>query len=351
MRSFASVILHMLTPDTPSILLLDEPEAYLHPPQARLLGEFIAKERPDQAQLFIATHSADVLQGLLNTAADHLRVLRIQRVGNINHVKELDKAKAKEIGADPLMKFSGVLSGVFHQRVIISESDADCMFYSSILDLPRIHGTQQPDVLFVQANGKHRMAALAEALRALDVTVDVIADMDILNEEAVFQRLVTALNGSWGAVQAQAVPLKTAIEQHKPWLTSSEVAKGIKEILDNAPTSGEFPRNLRADIDAIFKKASPWDIIKDAGEAAIPPGQPRQHYDALQSLCSTFGLWIVPVGELEGFCKSIGGHGPRWVQKVIEDRDLATDTDLEQARSFVRQIWNRRQNRTSNYSV
>ena len=32
MRSFASVILHLLSPITPSILLLDEPEAFLHPP-------------------------------------------------------------------------------------------------------------------------------------------------------------------------------------------------------------------------------------------------------------------------------------------------------------------------------
>ena len=46
MRSFASVVLHLLTPITPSILLLDEPEAYLHPPQARLLGGIIATERP-----------------------------------------------------------------------------------------------------------------------------------------------------------------------------------------------------------------------------------------------------------------------------------------------------------------
>ena len=37
MRSFASVILHLLAPITPSILLLDEPEAFLHPPQARIL--------------------------------------------------------------------------------------------------------------------------------------------------------------------------------------------------------------------------------------------------------------------------------------------------------------------------
>ena len=35
MRSYASVILHILAPITPSILLLDEPEAFLHPPQAK----------------------------------------------------------------------------------------------------------------------------------------------------------------------------------------------------------------------------------------------------------------------------------------------------------------------------
>ena len=46
MRSFTSVILHLLASTTPSILILDEPEAFLHPPQATLLGELIAKERP-----------------------------------------------------------------------------------------------------------------------------------------------------------------------------------------------------------------------------------------------------------------------------------------------------------------
>ena len=66
MRSYASVILHLLAPITPSILLLDEPEAFLHPPQARLLGEIIAAERPSRAQLVVATHSPDVLHGLMN---------------------------------------------------------------------------------------------------------------------------------------------------------------------------------------------------------------------------------------------------------------------------------------------
>lgn len=209
MRSFATVILRMLAPDTPSLLLLDEPEAFLHPPQARLLGEFIAKERPTRSQLFVATHSPEVLQGMLSAAPDSLRVIRIQRDGLVNRVKELDKSHARELNADPVMKFTSVLSGVFHKRVIICESDPDCMFYSALLDIPDVHGSQYPDVLFVQAGGKHRMHVLAGALRALDVNVDVIADIDVLNDETVLKNLVVALGGNWDDIWKEARPLRT----------------------------------------------------------------------------------------------------------------------------------------------
>lgn len=341
MRSFATVVLHLFAPTTPSILMLDEPEAFLHPPQARLLGEFIAKERKEGVQLFIASHSADILQGLLNTAPENLRVIRIQRNGSVNKVKELDKAKAKEISSDPLMKFSSVMSGIFHQRVIIGESDADCMFYNALLDLPEVHGAQQPDVLFIHAAGKHRMASLAEALRALDVIVDAIADIDILNDLMTFEKLVLSMGGDWTKISPHAKALKTAIEQHKPWLTSPEVKKAIETIISNAPASGEFSKSLKREIDAVFRKASPWDAIKEAGEAAIPSGQPTIHWDSLKSECQKFGLWIVPKGELEGFCKAVGGHGPKWVQKVLETYDLKASTELEDARKFITAIWGR----------
>jgi len=344
MRSFASVILQLLTPDTPSVLLLDEPEAFLHPPQARLLGEFIARERPKRAQLFVATHSVDVLQGLLNVASEHLRVLRIQREGTINRVKELDKTKTRAIGADPLMKFSNVMSGIFYQRVVVAEADSDCMFYSAILDLPNVHGGLQPDVLFIHAGGKHRMAALAEALRSLDVSVDVVADMDVLKEDTVLKRIVDALGGDWKSIETDAKAVRAAIEQHKPWLNSAEIVKGVSDALARAPATGEFPSNIRSEIDAIFRKASPWDAVKEAGAAAIPAGQATKQFESLQANCRTFGLWIVPVGQLEGFCKSIGGHGPRWVQEVIETKSLASDKELSRAREFVGQLWNSKAN-------
>ena len=146
--SLATVVLHVLAPTTPSVLLLDEPEAFLHPPQARLLGEIIAKERSPQAQLFVATHSTDVLQGLVNAASNNLRVLRMQRDGNVNRIKELDKEKVRTMSVDPLLKHSSVMSGLFHERVIICESDADCLFYASLLDLSEVHGERHPDVNF-----------------------------------------------------------------------------------------------------------------------------------------------------------------------------------------------------------
>jgi hypothetical protein len=137
--------------------------------------------------------------------------------------------------------------------------------------------------------------------------------------DRLLERLVKALGGNWDHVLANARPLKIAIEQHKPWLNAGEVTKGIQEILATAPAVGEFPRSFRSDIEAIFRKASPWDAVKDAGRAAVPAGQATQQYEALQKECKAFGLWIVPVGELEGFCKSQGGHGPRWVQAVLEN--------------------------------
>lgn len=342
MRSFASVILHLLAPITPSILLLDEPEAFLHPPQARLLGEIIAKEKSPRAQLFVATHSPDVLQGLINVAPDHLRVMRIQREGSVNRVKELDKSLVRKISTDPLMKYSSVLAGVFHERVIICESDADCMFYSALLDLSQVHGYRLPDVLFVHANGKHRMASLAKALVALDVPVDIVADIDVLNDEATLFKIVDALGGSIESVKPLSRAVKKAIENHRPQLSVEEVKKGIKDVLEGASSEPDSLKALRSGIDGVFGKVSPWDAIKNAGEAALPAGQATQQFHDLQTMCRQFGLWIVPVGELEGFCKSIGGHGPRWVQEVIEQRDLANDSELERARMFTREIWTAR---------
>ena len=263
----------------------------------------------------------------------------MQREGNVNHIKELDKELVRKISVDPLMNYSSVMSGVFHERVIICESDADCMFYSSILDLPEISGGRKPDVLFVHAGGKDRIATLAKTLVELGVPVDVIVDIDVIRETNSFRCIVESLGHDSDNVVLPAGKVKKAIEQRKPGLNASEMKKEIEGILDRMPQNGEFPKDLRSKIEALFRRASPWDAVKNAGESAIPPGEATKDFQELKDICKQNGLWIVTVGELEGFCKSIGGHGPRWVQQVIEEKDLATDSELQDARDFVCELW------------
>jgi AAA domain, putative AbiEii toxin, Type IV TA system len=341
MRAFATVLLWLLTTRSQSIVVLDEPEAFLHPPQARLLGEIIAKERPQHSQLFVSTHSSDVLQGLMSAATSDMRIIRLQREGSINKARELSKAKLKKITTDPLMQYSGVLTAIFHERAFITAADADCMFYNSILALPSIHGARQPDAMFIHGGGKDRMYALAEALRAVDVKTDVIVDIDILRGDDGLERLAKAVGVDWASIQSEAKALRTAIDGRKAQLSSADVILEVGKLLSTLPKTGPLPDAERKQIENILKQSSPWAPVKEGGKASLPPGQPTQQFNKIDSVCSQSGLWIAPVGEMEGFCKSIGGHGPPWVQSVLETKDLGTDPELQRAREFVAKIWNR----------
>jgi putative AbiEii toxin of type IV toxin-antitoxin system len=339
MRSFAAVTLHVLAARTHSIQFLDEPEAFLHPPQARLLGRYIAENSPGNTQLFISTHSADVLDGLIEGGADKVRIVRLRRDGNINRVKELGKEQTKAIAKDTLARFSRVFDGIFFEHVIVCEADADCMFYQSILNLPSISGDRRPDVLFVHTAGKHRMAKLADTLRALDVPVSVIADIDVLNEEATFKNLFQKLGGGWSDVSTHWKTVSDTVLKQRPPLNAEQVAGLVAAQIEGVTGTGEFPEEKERAIKEVFKAVSPWSAMKRSGRSALPAGEAIKHFDSLLEKCSKHGLWIVPVGEIEGFCRSVGSHGPGFVEKVLEERNLETDSELAAAREFVSRIW------------
>jgi hypothetical protein len=339
MRSFAAVILNVLAARTHSIQFLDEPEAFLHPPQARLLGRYIAENRPGNSQLFISTHSTDILDGLIEGGSDKVRIVRLRREGDVNRVKELGKEETKAVARDTLARFSRVFDGIFFEHVIICEADADCMFYQSILNLPCISGDRRPDVLFVHTSGKHRMAKLADTLHSLNVPVSVIADIDVLNDEGTFKNLFEKLGGKWDYLSASWKSVNHAVLQQRPPLNAEQVANLIKVQLDGVQGTGEFPIDRERAIKEVFKTVSPWSALKRSGRSALPAGEVIKHFDALSEKCEEHRLWIVPVGEIEGFCRSIGSHGPSFVEKVLEERKLETDPELQDARDFVKRIW------------
>lgn len=344
MRSFASVLLYTLLDDSHSIQFLDEPEAFLHPPQAKLLGEYIATQRRTKSQLFIATHSTAVLDGIMAGNLGKVRILRIQREGNINHVKELSKEKTRAIINDTLTRYTNVFQGIFYEHVIITESDSDCLLYNSILDLKSVSGDKQPDVLFIHASGKHRLKKLAETLKSLDVPISVIVDLDVLNDEVIFRGIFEKLGGTWNDVVSHWKAIKTSVEGLRPPLGAEQVKSLILQQLEGVGGTEGFPKQIEQQIKRIFSTQSPWDTIKQAGRSGLRGAQAIQHFDDVVEKCAEVGLWLVPVGEAEGFCRSVEGHGPAFVEKLLELHDLEHNRELEEVRTFMKKIWDKARN-------
>ncbi len=170
-----------------------------------------------------------------------------------------------------LIRYSRVMEGIFYSNVIISESDSDCLFCSSILNTTAVVGPKCPDVLFIHASGKHRIADLAEILRMLGVPVSVIVDIDILNEKAPFEGLIEKMGGCWIDMEPHWRAIKNDVEGARPPLNAEQVKSLlIKEI---EPVSGvnPFPKEAERAIKGIFKSVSPWDVVKQAGRAGLIP--------------------------------------------------------------------------------
>lgn len=302
MRSFASILLNTFTSDY-SITLIDEPEAFLHPPQARILGKMLAKNNLDNSQLFISTHSEDFLQGLLDAENANVTVIRINRENNVNRMSALQNDKIKELWGNPILRYSNILSGLFHEKVVVCESDYDCLFYQAIMNAIYEQKNEiAPDILFTHCGGKNRMKDVVSALKAVDVPVIAICDFDILNSSQNLKNLTSAFKLEW----------------------NGELAKNMKIIYDSMNAKNS------AGVDA-------WQQIKKIGKAGFGGNEPAA-YERVDKIYKSAGLFIVPVGEMECFDKTINKEKKDWVYSVLEGRDLKTDSKLEDARKFLQEV-------------
>ncbi len=120
---------------------------------------------------------------------------------------------------------------------------------------------------------------------------------------------------------------------------SFKVVGAIKSCLDDAPTTGSFPKDVRNRIERIFSSLSVWYAFKRAGKSVLT-GRSFDAFIRLNASCKRFGLWIVPEGELEGFCRKFDSKGPKWARQVLTNISLERDTELASARDFIREIWN-----------
>lgn len=302
MRSFATLLLNAFTSNY-SITLIDEPEAFLHPPQARILGKMISQINGDNRQIIISTHSEDFLLGLIDSGNVNISVIRINRDNKINHMSVLENDKLQKLWGNPILRYSNALSGVFHKLVVVCESDYDCLFYQAIIDaIYEKKNEISPDILFTHCGGKGRIKDIVSALKAVDVPVVAISDFDVINSSQIFKSMIESFGIDWDIL----------------------LSNDMKTIYDsmNSKNSNGY--------DA-------WCQIKKIGKSGFTGKEPLA-YERVEAICKTNGLFIVPVGEMECFDKTINKEKKDWVYSVLEKYDLSNEPKLEEARKFVMEI-------------
>lgn len=333
-RSFVSIVSRVLTEDRP-IQLIDEPEAFLHPPQARLVAETVAAHGGGR-QTIIATHSSEVVQGLLSENASRVSVVRLSRVGDNASATYLSSERVAALWRDPILRFSNILDGLFHDGVIVTEADADCRFYEAVANVS-VPGSERPDIHYTYSGGKDRLPTVIAALVGVAVPVATIVDFDVLNNDQPLRKIFEAHGGAWATVESDWKAVKKAVEAREAFLGGDQFVREISDLLKQIPKGEIVPKNVLAAVKKLSRRASPWDNIKSSGLSAIAAGEPTIATNRLLDRLAEFGVFVAPQGEMEGFCRSIGGHGPRWVEEALK-RDLASDSEFQGARDFAERI-------------
>ena len=185
-KSFVSTFLSLNHKEN-DILLLDEPEAFLHPPLARQLGEMIGESNDEERIIFVATHSVEILKGILSKTQD-VNVIRITRSeDNKNSIMLLNQDLLNTILQDPLLRVSRVLEGIFCEKVIITEAEADELVYQELIEklIP------ESGVFFAHGQNKQTLAPIAELYQKIGVGYEVITDFDVLRVSSEFYKFLS----------------------------------------------------------------------------------------------------------------------------------------------------------------
>ena len=180
-RAFAGIVAALLSSRYMRILI-DEPEAFLHPPLVRRLGKKLTQlARSRRGNVFAATHSADFIMGCIQAGTDGLNVVRLTYSDGVGTSRLLASDELRALMLDPLIRSTGVLGALFNEGAIVCEADRDRVFYQEInerlLDGGRPGAT---DCAFLNAQNWQTTGRVIYPLRRMGIPAAAIVDLDVL---------------------------------------------------------------------------------------------------------------------------------------------------------------------------
>jgi len=286
-------------------------------------------------QAIIATHSTDFIRGVL-AATEQAVICRIERGSSVNNASLLGMPDVKELWTSPLLRSSHAIEGLLREGVVVCEGDADARLYEAVLENVSLPFARPVDLYFVHGGGKGALAAFAKAYRRLKVPTAVIADIDLLKNTAEFAAVYTALGGDLGLIQARLSSAVTQLADQGAVLSFTELANGLREVIEAVESQKQLSVESRRKATQLLDNAADWSEAKKYGIDKLKGGA-RENLKALLRDCATVGLFLLPVGELEGWWRDGPATKRDWIVAALEALS-STPSAFPEARSFVAQV-------------
>ena len=314
-RSFAGIIVGLLLCKE-RIIMLDEPEAFLHPAQAFYLGKWIGENQGLLgSQLLICTHSSNFLSGML-TGTQELQIIRLQRDGNDTTYNVLAADIAVQLIKNPILSSQRVIEGIFHKGVVICEADADRAIYQSVASI--CHNSNR-EILFIHAHNKQTLAVVADVLKDTGTPVTVIADIDILRPGKDLENVYKVLTGQ--PLEEELNRMQDMLVNHIDSRPEDEVFQELKsnidKLVEQLNKNEHSLEGARAALKRIHGETSKWSAMKKQGIRWLNDEQ-RENASQLISYLSKVGFFVVPVGELEGWIDLVEKRKNKWIVPALE---------------------------------
>lgn len=290
-KAFTGIITEVMAGD-PRALLIDEPEAFLHPSLASKLGYEVSRAAlSSDKRVFVSTHSPTFVMGCIQSGAP-VNIIRLTYRAGVATARVLPSGEILELMRNPLLRSTGVLSGLFYEFVVVTESDADRAFYQEVNErLLRFKPEWGiPNCLFINAQNKQTVQTIIKPLRQLGIPAVGVVDIDVLKEGgANWTNLLTSAN--------------FPVISHGSLAT---IRSAVKQAMDS---TGK-------------------DMKRDGGVNILPQPEREAALNLLKQL-EEYGVFVVPGGELESWLPSLGatGHGPSWLINVFEKMGEDPDSD------------------------
>jgi hypothetical protein len=182
-KAFTGIITEIIAGD-PAIVLIDEPEAFLHPSLSSKLGKEIASSSlGSEKRLFVSTHSPNFVMGCIQSGAP-VNIVRLTYRREIATARILSNTDILHLMRNPLLRSTGVLGGLFYEFVVVTESDTDRAFYQEINERLLRYKPELgiPNCLFLNAQNKQTVQIIIKPLRELGIPSVGIVDVDILKD-------------------------------------------------------------------------------------------------------------------------------------------------------------------------